>query len=152
MPSLLDYRSLVEGPKQTRSSESIYDCGCSICDFARLKLESAVKHAKEHSNPVGAPIKKPKSEPPAVIKVCTECLSEIGPGKPHQCIRTVKRENISAFVRGTSEKSIAAVTVFALKEIAQQQGVGVRGGKVLLSSGSKVLPVVVGSKYSPIKI
>ena len=114
--------------------------------MARLNGPDAIRHAKSHSNALGAPATKPSADPPSVLKVCSECFSELGPGLPHNCVKTVKRSNIAAIVRNNSEKSVAAVTVSALHDVAQQQGVGARGGKVLLKSGSKFLPVVVGSR------
>ena len=113
-----------------------------------------MNYTKDHSNPVGAPSTLPKSDPPVAMKLCSECFSEIGPGKTHQCLKTVKRENIAALVRNTSEKSMASVAVSALRDIAQQQGASNRGGRVLLSSGAKILPVIVGSRRvkQPVKM
>ena len=131
----------------TRSSEANFECACTLCDTGRLKLQGAVSHSKEHSNPVGAPSTHPQGSKPVAVKLCSECFSEIGPGKPHQCSKTVKRDNIASLVRNTSEKSMASVAVSALKDIANQQGASNRGGRILLSSGAKLLPVVVGSRH-----
>ena len=82
-----------------------------------------------------------------------KCSSEFGPGKPHTCDKATKRDNLAALVRSTSEKSKSSVTVATLKSIADEKGVSTRGGTVVLSSGSKIIPVQIGTSKSktPVK-
>ena len=101
--------------------------------------------SKNHTNPAGAPATHPPQETSLTIKVCTKCYSDIGPGKPHHCVKTVKRDNMVSLLRNNSEKSQAAVTVSSLKAIAEDQNVSTRGGFVKLTSGSKLLPVQIGT-------
>ena len=60
-------------------------------------------------------------------------------------MKTVKRDNMVSLLRNNSEKSQAAVTVSSLKTIAEDQNMSTRGGIVKLTSGSKLLPVQIGT-------
>ena len=104
-----------------------------------------VMFSKTQSNPVGAPLTKSKPEPPSPMTVCSQCISEFAPGKPHYCVKTTRRENMLSLVRHSSAGSQSAVTVSTLKGLASEQGVSIKGGTVMLKSGSKVLPVQVGN-------
>ena len=104
-----------------------------MCEIARKTLDYK-EFATKHSNPIGAPPIHPKSPPPKVITLCSKCLSEIGQGKPHQCYKTQKRENISEFVRSSSTKTTGQVTATGLKKVADEEGVSTRGGTVALST------------------
>ena len=145
LPPLLDYSELREDKRKTRNSESGHDCDCGLCDIARMKNEEKKKFAQKHTNPVGAPPSNPPEFPPSPIKVCPRCFSEVGPGKPHHCVKTVRRENLATLVRSSSEKSKSAVTVSVLSSMADDQGVSKRGGTINLSSGSKKLPIKIGT-------
>ena len=140
----MKYESLVPPPPLTRSSADS-PCMCTICEIARLKCEDYKKYAGEQSNPVGAPAKHPQSPPGQPITVCSKCLSLFAPGKSHICLKTTKRDNLSEMVRQSSDKSKSTVTVSTLKTMAEDQGVSTKGGTVMLKSGSKVLPVQIGS-------
>ena len=48
-------------------------------------------------------------------------------------------------VRQTSEKSKAKVVSITLKNICEEQGISTKGGKVNLPTGSRPLPVQVGT-------
>ena len=114
-----------------------------MCEIARKTLDYK-EFATKHSNPIGAPPIHPKSPPPKVITLCSKCLSEIGQGKPHQCYKTQKRENISEFVRSSSTKTTGQVTATGLKKVADEEGVSTRGGTVALSTGGNPLSVQIG--------
>ena len=99
----------------------------------------------EHSSKRGpVPIAQP-SPPARVLPLCSKCFSEIGAGKPHTCHKTTRRENLSNLVRSTSRKSQSSVTSSTLKAIATDQSVSTRGGTLTLQTGSKPLPVQIGT-------
>ena len=103
------------------------------------------KYAAEHSNPVGAPSTKPASPPAKLLPLCSKCFTIIGQGKTHICQKSTKRENLSNLVRNVSSKSKAKVASNTLKSIAAEQGVSTRGGVLKLQTGSKALPVQIGT-------
>ena len=55
------------------------------------------------------------------------------------------RDNLSNIVRNTSGKSKAKVASSTLKSLAEEQGVSSRGGVIHLETGSKPIPVQVGT-------
>ena len=120
-------------------------CNCQICLIARKRFDNPA-HAVLHSNKVGAPSTNPKSPPAKTLAVCSKCWGVIGKGKTHICKSTTKRENLSNIVRNTSGKSRAKVASAALRTIAEDQGVSIRGGTVNLKTGVNPLPVQIGVK------
>ena len=108
-------------------------------------------YAAQHSNQVGAPSSKPAASPAKVLPLCSKCFTVIGQGKTHVCNSTQKRGNLSSIVKNTSKKSRANVASSTLKTIAVECGVSTRGGTVQLATGSKKLPVQIGttSKSKP---
>ena len=102
-------------------------------------------YVAQNSNPVGAPSTNPKSPTAKALTVCTRCFSEIGRGKPHPCVKTKKSENLAHIVKNTSGWSRAKVASSTLKTIATDQGVSTRGGIIELQTGSKPIPVQIGT-------
>ena len=94
---------------------------------------------------MGAPRINPKSPPQKTLAVCNKCWGETGKGIYHNCKKATKRENITNIVKNTSRKSKAKVTSSTLKVIAEEQQVSTRGGVVNLQTGSKPLPVQIGT-------
>lgn len=85
--------------------------------------------------------------------MCSKCFCEIGSGKPHSCDKKTKRDNLSNLVKNTSQKTRSKVTCHNLKTVAEDQGVGTRGGTVQLCTGSsKPLPIVVGTTRQKPKV
>ena len=101
--------------------------------------------AAKHKNPIGAPSINPKSPPAKTLQVCSRCFAHTGQGKPHNCVKTKKSENLANIVKNTSGRSRAKVTSSTLKTIAADQGVSTRGGIVELLTGSKTIPVQLGT-------
>ena len=140
---LLDYSILQTAPQTTRLS-SAAPCPCTVCSLAKMDLSSYSKFIKEHSNKVGRPLDKQSIEPPKKIVLCDSCFSELAPGKPHVCQKSVKRNNIVSLIRSTSVASQSAVMASSLKTLAEDIGESSRGGTLHLQSGSKQLEVIVG--------
>ena len=91
-------------------------------------------------------IGQPSESPPAKAStLCDKCFAPIGRGKPHSCQKAHKDTNISKLVQTTSEKTQAKVASTTLHKIAAEAGVSARGGTLTLPSGSKQLPVTVGT-------
>ena len=107
-----------------------------------------VKYKAEHSNKVGRPTDVERSPPAKIIKICEKCISEIAPGKEHNCLKSTKRENLITLMRSTSIGTKSNVLADGLKIIAEEQGQTKRGGEIELQSGSKVLPVKIGTQRS----
>ena len=79
------------------------------------------------------------------MTICGECLSSYGKGKPHNCDRVSRRDNLEQMIRQTSERSRSRVIGSQLKEIEEEKGVN-RGEQFCLSSGGKLLPFSIGNK------
>ena len=142
---MLQYDSLKGNPRKTRSDTSEHNCDCTVCGIARLNGADYKKFSLNHSNPTGNPPTQLPAPPPSPVIFCNICLSEYGRGKPHQCNKTTKRENMANLVKSCSFGSKSAVTISSLKDIAEDQGATTRGGKVYLKSWAKELPVQVGT-------
>ena len=95
---------------------------------------------------VGRPKNQEESDNSGTMIVCKICLSEIAPGKGHNCKKTQKRENIVSLIRNSSDQSKSSVLVSGLMEVAEKQGESTRGGTVTLQSGSRQIPVQIGTK------
>ena len=116
-----------------------------MCNIARLNGEEYKAFTKAHNNKVGRPGEgPPKSEPKGAKNMCLECLSEIAPGKPHWCVKTVKRDNLIDLVEKMSPQTKSNLLVHELKIHAEEQSKTSRGGQITLQSGSCQLPVTVG--------
>ena len=103
------------------------------------------KGLEKINNKSGPPPKLPQSSPAKTLAMCNKCWAEIGKGKPHQCHKPNKRENLAGIVKNSSKKSRATVATSTLKTIAEESGVSTRGGVIELQSGSKLLPVQIGT-------
>ena len=136
-PVLVDWDKVL--PRSSRSAGKSINtnpgevCHCGICDIARLNGAEFNKWHKDHSRPAGLPPNPPKVK--TVIKRCGDCLSEIGPGKPHTCSKTATRANLTGLVRHRSANTQSNIVANTLKTIAEDQGASTRGGEVRLQSG-----------------
>ena len=136
-PVLVDWDKVL--PRSSRSAGKSINttagevCPCGICDIARLNGAEFNAWHKNHSRPAGLAPNPPTVK--TVIKRCGDCLSEIGPGKPHSCSKTEKRANLTNMVRSNSANTKSNVVANTLKTIADDQGASTRGGEVLLQSG-----------------
>lgn len=146
---MLDYEKLQPSPPNTRSSASS-SCPCTVCTIAGLKEVEYREYVKDHSNKAGRPTvdKESESTIKETLTLCSSCLSEICQGKNHVCKKSQKRENLASLIGNSSEGSKSSVLASSLKDLAQCQGENTRGGVVGLQSGSKVLPVQIGTSRS----
>ena len=119
-------------------------CNCQICLIARKNLGYS-DFAALHSNKMGAPTTNPKSPPAKILAVCDKCWGEIGKGLYHRCQKNTKRHNISQIVKTTSRRSRSNVASATLKCIAEEEEVSTRGGMLHLKTGSKPLPIQIGT-------
>ena len=144
LPSLLfDYKNVTHPKPKTRSTASD-SCDCQICLVAEMKNAQYLKFRTEHFNPVGAPRIHPISPPAMCLIVCDRCFG-VKTGPTHICVKSNKSQNIVKMVRQTSDKSKAKVVSATLKTICEEQGISTRGGRLQLQTGSKSLPVQVGT-------
>ena len=124
----MDYQNFTPVPPVTRLS-TLSACPCTVCNIARLNGEEYKAFTKAHSNKVGRPGEgPPKSEPKGAKNMCLECLSEIAPGKPHWCVKTVKRDNLIDLVEKMSPQTKSNLLVHELKIHAEEQSKTSRGG------------------------
>ena len=111
-----------------------------------MKNQDYIKYLSEHSNNVGRPSEGDNSPPPKILKICDKCFSEIAPGKSHNCLKTTTRANLINIVRNNSVNTKSNVIASELKCLAEEQGISTKGGDIGLKSGSKILPVQIGTK------
>lgn len=130
-------------PLKTRGKEDD-SCECFVCSIARMNLDYSAFVAKNATRS-GPPPTSVKSPPAKTLNLCSKCWAHIGRGKTHQCQKSTKRENLVDIVRNTSDKSRSKVTAAALKTIAIDSGVSLKGGVVELGTGSKPIPVQIGT-------
>ena len=102
-------------------------------------------HAKEVTNPLGAPKIVAISPPGRCLPVCSKCFSIVSKGVSHICKKTRKQANLAEMVKSSSIKSKSKVTSEVLKDICSDPGVTLRGGEIKLSTGGKPLPVKIGT-------
>ena len=76
---------------------------------------------------------------------CSVCDSPFAPGKPHQCSRSTRRENLEELVRQSSKRTKEQVVSTGLREVAEEQGTSTRGGTVTLTTGGKPLSATLGT-------
>ena len=140
LPPLLNYNNLAPPAPKTRNTVDD-KCECQICLIARMRGHEKINMTSK----TGPPPMVAQSPPAKTLAVCSKCWAEIGKGKPHQCLKSTKRENLAGIMKTTSRKSRAAVTCSTLKTIAEESGVSTKGGVVELQSGSRLLPVQIGT-------
>ena len=66
-------------------------------------------------------------------------------GKIHTCQKSTRRENLPNIIRNVSRKSKSTITSNTLKSIASEESVTSRGGTLELQTGSKTIPVIIGT-------
>ena len=142
---MFKYDSVKAPPPKTRAT-STESCACTVCDIARLKNFDYKKYWDSHSIPVGRPSDNVESPPAKTLALCNKCFGEIGRGKSHKCSKSQKAENLANLVKSTSINSKTKVASAAIQDIAKNDiGVSTRGGTVCLPSGSKEIPITIGT-------
>ena len=82
------------------------------------------------------------------MKKCSHCHSEVGPGKIHDCTRTVRQENLVDLIRSQSEKTQQQVTSQILDAICEEKGVSKQGGTTMLATKGLPKLVTIGQDRS----
>ena len=143
LPPYLQYDKLVRPVASTRSS-GLESCSCSCCclagAFPQSAQEAVLKNifCLESSEQV-------QQEEQMISLQCRVCLTYIGRGKTHKCTKKTKQTNLEELVKSTSFKTKGKVTSSCLKSVFADRGVSLRGGSTVLPTGSKALPVTVGT-------
>ena len=100
---------------------------------------------KQHSTPAGKPAKENVPPAPPAAKMCLECYTEVGPGKPHQCSKITRQRNLEKIVKDNSVETRHLITGRSLKSLAEESGVSLSGGTLpLKTQGPVPLPVRIG--------
>ena len=136
----IDYTDLKKPQAVNTRSAVSEKCCCSICAVARLNGHEYKEYEKTRRAKPGRPREKEKGTS-VTVQHCSDCHSEIGPGKPHECTRTVTQENLVELIRNHSEKTQEQVTSKILDAICQEKGVSKEGGSTMLAT--KGLPKLV---------
>ena len=140
----IDYGSLTKPPRVDTRSGDNEKCDCSVCTIARMNGPEYVKHEKSMRNKPGRPPLKVQASS-VTIKQCSNCHSEIGPGKSHECTRSVTQENLVELVRSHSEKTQEQVTVKMLDAIWEKKGLSKQGGSTFLATKGNPKLVKIGN-------
>ena len=99
-----DYGGLVKPALvNTRLADSD-KCQCTICNISRLNENELQKHEKTQRNNPGRAAEK-VYEISYSITQCSNCHSEIGRGRPKDCTRTARQDNLLDLVRNHSGKT-----------------------------------------------
>ena len=143
----VDYQGLTK-PQIVNTRSGISEkCCCSLCVIARMNGVDYKAHDKQMRDKPGRPSEKVKVTR-VTVSQCSECHSEIGPGKPHACTRTVTQENLFDLVRNHSEKTQEQVTAKILDAICEDKGVSKQGGSTLLATKGLPKLVTIGQNRS----
>ena len=111
--------------------------------MARMNLDYPAWH-KQHSRPAGIPPKE-KAPRSALLQLCPECFTMVGPGKPHKCSKRTQQDNLENILNNSSTETRHLVTGRSLKSLAKESGVSVSGGTLpLQTQGPVPLPVRLG--------
>ena len=111
--------------------------------MARMNLDYPAWH-KQHSRPAGIPPKE-KAPRSALLQLCPECFTMVGPGKPHKCSKRTQQDNLENILNNSSTETRHLVTGRSLKSLAKESGVSVSGGTLpLQTQGPVLLPVRLG--------
>ena len=144
LPPVNNYDKLVPLPPTTRKSAE-ENCPCQICKISKMSLSEYKFYIKEHKNSLGAPKQVPSS-PPTAMKLCTKCLTDLKPGKPHECNKTQFKINMTNMFKKKSPLSRSLIATNILKNAKSETNFN--GGVIELKAGSKILPVSIGSQKS----
>ena len=136
----VDYNELVKPQTVSTRSTVSEKCCCTICVVARMNGLEYKQYEKTSREQAGRPREK-EEEIIMTVKKCSHCHSEVGPGKPHDCTRTVTQENLLDLIRNHSEKTQQQVTSKMLDAMCEEQGVSMQGGSTMLAT--KGLPKLV---------
>ena len=126
-------------PVNTRST-ICEKCSCSVCAVARMYGHEYQAYEKTRRDKPGRPSNK-EIRPGVTVTQCSECHSEVGRGRPHECTRTVTQDNLVDLIRNHSEKTQQQVTSKILDAICDEKGVSRQGGSTMLAT--KGLPKLV---------
>jgi hypothetical protein len=134
LPPYLSYDKLEPPAASTRSS-GLESCSCSCCSLAGAFPHSAQDALLRKIFSLES-AEQVQEEENMVSLQCRVCLTYIGRGKAHKCTKSTKQSNLEEMVKSTS---------FKTKSIFADRGVSTRGGSTCLPTGSKALPVTVGT-------
>lgn len=134
----------------TRSS-GLDSCSCSCCQLAGAFPYSAQSALLNKIFCVGSSDQVQEDEPTVSLQ-CRICFTYIGRGKAHRCTKTTKQNNLEDLVKSTSFKTKGKVTSSCLKSVFADMGVTSRGGSTCLPTGSKPLPVTVGTSRAKSRV
>ena len=143
LPPYLSYDKLEPPAASTRSS-GLESCSCSCCSLAGAFPHSAQDALLRKIFSLES-AEQVQEEENMVSLQCRVCLTYIGRGKAHKCTKRTKQSNLEEMVKSTSFKTKGKVTSSCLKSIFADRGVSTRGGSTCLPTGSKALPVTVGT-------
>ena len=143
LPPKNDYGRLPPLPPLTRGASS-EKCKCLLCTISSMKLTEYKQYVKSHSNPVGAPAKE-ECSPVETLKLCSKCFAVKAQGKPHVCKKGNFSNNIESLIKKRSPKTKSNLTSALLKNVVTESEKDLRGVSISLKSGSKCLPVTVGT-------
>ena len=140
-----DYGGLVKPALvNTRSADSD-KCQCTICNISRLNGNEFQKHEKAQRNNPGRPAEK-VHEISSSITQCSNCHSEIGRGRPHDCTRTARQDNLVDLVRNHSGKTQEQVASKLLDAIYEDKGVSKQGIEYGLCADIKIYLCIIGKQ------
>ena len=86
-------------------------CECLVCKVGRSNINTSLNRRPA----VGRPSIDAKDKPMA-IKLCSSCLSEVGPGKPHTCSPNSRDSNLQEIVTNFDPKSGEKLASLVLKK------------------------------------
>ncbi|PAA89846.1 hypothetical protein BOX15_Mlig027848g1 [Macrostomum lignano] len=141
IPVLLAYDQIVTDlqslPPSTRGNP---DCNCELCSLASShRSSSAVPDTKYLATGPPAGRGHPAvAEATAIQKLCSHCMSRIGPGLEHRCNKTTKLKNLRDKISPLTKHQLASSVIKECNEAAA-------GGIVLSQTAGKPLRVKVAS-------
>ena len=146
----------VRGPAPVTRSGSDQTCDCTVCQAAKVNLPPGSGSGPQelpqqlrsllfpHSDPPLPTQAGSSSTKPDAIKLCSQCLTEIGRGKAHTCSKGTMRSNLAGIVKSKSLKSKAKITATTLKAVFSDQNISSQGGTATLPTGGKPIQVTLG--------
>ena len=137
--------------------KALQNCQCSICIIGRGSVGQAGNSGSARFKPLGRPPREPKPNKPKSL--CGICLSTLGPGLPHWCSLTTRRQNMQRLSeedpRGAEMQAAQKIRDLAVEDPSSST-VGLRtgGGKTMTvpKPGTKVKegPVVSAEDFTKI--
>lgn len=143
---LFDYAKLGVQPKVTRQS----NCTCIVCQIATSFVGSDGGCIGGKNSVGGRPAcKESDGKKPCVLRLCSICLSEVAPGKPHSCSPLAKRlENVQSLISAGPVNSAEKVASTIIKKQLSTSSSS-SSLEMLPFGGGHALKIVVASSSSP---